>query len=116
MLKHRIEGETNWEYKGPEPNMYVEEHRALFESIRSGQPINNGQYMVGSSMLAILGQRVAYTGDRVNWKDAIEADYRIGPEVANFDTEPPVTPNADGIYPVPTPQKSGAAKPPFAFS
>jgi myo-inositol 2-dehydrogenase/D-chiro-inositol 1-dehydrogenase len=116
LLKHRIEGETNWQYDGPKPSMYVEEHRALFESIRAGQPINNGQYMVGSSMLAILGQRVAYTGDQVNWKDAVAADYHVGPELANFDTKPPVEPDEKGIYPVPTPQKSDAEKPPFAFS
>ena len=35
--------------------MYDVEHEELFDSIRAGKPINNGKYMVGSTMLALLG-------------------------------------------------------------
>ena len=36
MMKAVIDGENEWRYRGPKPNMYEEEHRALFASIRAG--------------------------------------------------------------------------------
>ena len=51
--------------------MYDVEHKELFESIRQGQPINNGNYMVLSSMLAILAQMVCYTGEEITWEQVL---------------------------------------------
>ena len=42
--------------------MYVNEHKAMFKSIRDGKPINNGQYMCNSTLLAIMGRMCTYTG------------------------------------------------------
>ena len=103
VLKHRIEGETKWEYKGPRCNMYQAEHEALFSAIRSGKPINNGRYMVVSTMLAILGQIAVYTGRKVTWEEAFNANFRFGPEKADFTIEPPVKPNPNGEYPIAIP-------------
>ena len=58
ILGFRIEGETNWHLPGSRPgvpnapNMYDVEHVKLFEAIRSGNTINNGDYMARSTMLA----------------------------------------------------------------
>ena len=49
------EGRT-WKWQGAErDDFYQTEHDELFASIRSGQPINNGEYMSKSSLLAIMG-------------------------------------------------------------
>ncbi len=81
ILKHKIEGRTNWKYRGKgDPSMYDAEHVALFEAIRSGKPINNGEYMSYSTMMAILGREVCYTGQRINWEDAINSTRKLGPE------------------------------------
>jgi hypothetical protein len=101
--KNVIQGKTPWRYEGPKCNMFDEEHKALFGAIRSGTPLNNAQYMVGSTMLAILGQMAAYTGGRVSWDDAMNSPHRFGPEHCDFDTTPPVKPGKDGLYPVPVP-------------
>ncbi|HID75616.1 MAG TPA: Gfo/Idh/MocA family oxidoreductase [Planctomycetaceae bacterium] len=103
LLKHRIEGETEWRYEGPACNMYDLEHVALFSAIRSGKPINNGRYMATSSMLAILGRMVCYTGKRMTWDEAMQSSHRLGPQRCSFDIEPPVKPDEKGIYPVPVP-------------
>ncbi|MBM4092333.1 MAG: twin-arginine translocation signal domain-containing protein [Planctomycetes bacterium] len=104
LLKNEIAGETNWKYAGPKPpSMYDEEHVALFQAIRSGTPVNNGTYMVRSSMLAILGQMVAYTGQQIAWDDAMKATYTLGPDECDFQTPPPVEPDENGTYPVPMP-------------
>ena len=49
-------------YDGPENNLYQTEHDELFASIRNGKPINNGEYMAKSTLLAIMGRMAAYTG------------------------------------------------------
>ena len=79
------------------------EQVALFQSIRSGKPINNGKYMAGSTMLAILGQMVCYTGKDYPWEQAMSSKHRWLPEQADFNTDPPVKPDENGIYPVAMP-------------
>lgn len=103
VLRHRIEGENPWQYEGPPCNMYDAEHVALFSAIRSGKPINNGNYMVTSSMLTILGQIAIYTGRKVTWEEAFQAKFRFGPEKADFTIDPPVKPKPDGEYPIAIP-------------
>jgi predicted dehydrogenase len=100
-----VGGETVWEWdrKQPKPSMYDVEHKELFESIRSGKPINNGLYMVRSTMLAILGRMVAYTGRRLTWEEAMKTEESLGPAQLSWDSEPPVKPGPDGIYPAPIP-------------
>ncbi len=103
VLRHHIQGETEWRYEGPKVNMYDQTHVALFKAIREGKPINDGPRMVNSTMLGILGTMVAYTGQRITWEEAIESAWVAGPAEVGFDMEPPVLPDEDGIYPVPVP-------------
>jgi len=101
--KYRITGETEWKYDGPNCNMYDEEHKALFAAIRSGNPINNGQYMATSTMLAIFGRMVTYTGQAIDWDTAINSQETLSPASYSFDADPPVMPMADGSYPIAVP-------------
>ena len=64
--------------------MYQLEHNALFASIRKGEPINNGEYMTRSTMLAILGRMAAYTGKRITWEEAMKSKEKLGPETLEF--------------------------------
>ena len=77
--KTRIEGDAKWFYQGPGCNMYQVEHNELFDSIRTGRPINNGEYMSRSTMLAILGRMVAYTGKTLTWDQAINSQEDLTP-------------------------------------
>jgi myo-inositol 2-dehydrogenase / D-chiro-inositol 1-dehydrogenase len=97
----RIWGETNWRYQG-QADPYQIEHDQLFASIRSGQPINNGDYMGRTSLIAIMGQISCYTGKQVTWEQVSNSDfyYAPRPEECRFDMEPPVKPGPDGVYPV----------------
>jgi hypothetical protein len=92
-------------YAGATENPYQIEHNELFKAIRSGQPINSGSYMVGSTMMGIIGQIGSYTGKAVAWDQAMNSDffYPPKPEEVRADMTPPVKANADGIYPVFTP-------------
>ena len=82
--KHEINGKENWRYKGEENNMYQTEHDELFASIRSGNLMNDGVWMAHSTMLAILGRIVAYTGQSITWEEALNADYDLGPAIDEY--------------------------------
>jgi predicted dehydrogenase len=99
----RIEGATPWRAAKSAESMYDVEHKELFASIRAGEPINDGHYMVLSSMLAILAQMVCYTGEEITWERAMTStlDFSL-PEYA-WDAEPPIKPNPDGTYPTALP-------------
>ncbi len=100
-----VDGKTTWEWdrRKPKPSMYDVEHQELFASVRSGEPINNGLYMVRSTMLAILGRMVAYTGKRITWDEAMKSEQVLGPQDVSWDTEPPLEPRPDGTYAAPIP-------------
>jgi predicted dehydrogenase len=79
VFAHRITGEKKWRYSGENNNMYQTEHDELFASIRSGTPINNGDYMCHSTMLAIMGRMAAYTGSVITWDMAMNSQENLSP-------------------------------------
>jgi myo-inositol 2-dehydrogenase / D-chiro-inositol 1-dehydrogenase len=106
ILKHQIDdldGNPIWRFKGEGGNMYDIEHQALFAAIRSGKPINNGLYMARSSMLAIMGRMVNYTGKALTWDEAINSQQVLAPKCYAWDAEPPTKPDKHGRYAVAMP-------------
>jgi predicted dehydrogenase len=77
---HLIEGEQPWEYEGPGNDMYQQEHDELFASIRDRQPINQGEWLAHSTLLAIMGRMAAYTGQVITWEQALNSEQRLGPD------------------------------------
>ena len=64
VLKFEItneDGKQSFKQKG-KPSMYDVEHQHLFRSIREGKPINNGEYMCDSTLMALIGRDASYTG------------------------------------------------------
>jgi len=59
--------------------MYQTEHDELFASIRSGKPLNNGEYMAKSSLLAIMGRMATYTGQVITWDQAVKSQEDLTP-------------------------------------
>lgn len=105
LLKLAIKGETNWTHPGPQSknNAYDLEHIALFNAIRTGTPINNGDYMVRSTLITLMGQFSCYAGKEVKWDQIAASNYchTPKPEDVRAGMEPPVRPGPDGIYPLP---------------
>ena len=88
-----IEGARRWRYEGPPPNMYQAEHDALFRSIRSGKPINDGTRMAHTTLMAIMGRMAAYTGQEITWEQALNSQQKLVPDRLDWNTkidEPPV--------------------------
>lgn len=99
----RIEGETKWRYDGPKSSMYDNEHKELFDAVRSGNPINNADYMITTSMLAILAQMVCYTGKEITWEKAMQSKLDFSLDRYDWDAEAPIKPDPDGRYATPKP-------------
>ena len=88
-LKFEIDGHAGkWEYSGRKPSMYEVEHQHLFRSIREGNPINNGNYMVYSTLMAIMGRDACYTGKRIKWDEFLNDQTKLGPALGNFEQWP----------------------------
>jgi myo-inositol 2-dehydrogenase / D-chiro-inositol 1-dehydrogenase len=107
ITQSRIWGENAWRWRG-RCNPYQIEHDRLFASIRSGKPINNGHYMVDSTMMTVMGQFSCYTGKQVTWDQMTNSGYAYAPrpQDCHDDMEPPVTSGAHGSYPVPVPGRT----------
>ena len=80
-----IAGDDSWRYRGENNDMYQTEHDELFASIRSGKPFNDGEKAAHSSMVAILGRMVAYTGQKITYQQALNSKEDLTP--AHFDWE-----------------------------
>ena len=104
----RIEGENPWRFSGTKPPMHRAEHQELFASIRAGKPINNGSYMVTSTMLVVMGRMACYSGQAITWDEAMKSPLNVGPSRYAFDADPPIRPDKDGRYPIAIP---GVGKP-----
>jgi predicted dehydrogenase len=80
-------------------DMYQNEHNELIASIRSSKPINNGEYMAKSTLMAIMGRMATYTGQEITWEKALNSQEKLGPEKLEF-----------GAYPVPPVARPGETK------
>lgn len=89
-----LTGPNAWRYRGPQNNMYQTEHDELFASIRSGNPIDHGDWMTKSTLLAIMGRMAAYTGQEITWEQALNSEDRLVPENLTWDMPLPIRPLA----------------------
>lgn len=78
-----------WVYDGPKNNSYQTEHDELFASIRRGQPINNGEYMSRSTLMAIMGRMATYTGQEITWEQAFNSKEDLSPDGYTWNSNPP---------------------------
>ncbi len=80
-------GKETWTYDGETPNMYQVEHNEFFASIRNGEPINDGDRMINSTQMAIMGRMAGYTGKEVTWEHMLSSEENLTPmHYENWDT------------------------------
>ncbi|MBX2820156.1 MAG: Gfo/Idh/MocA family oxidoreductase, partial [Rhodothermaceae bacterium] len=101
-------GYTMWEHDDEnDPNPYQVEHDELFAAVAAGEfkyaDAKNGAM---STMTSILGRMATYSGQVIEWEDAINSDLSLMPKKFAWDAEPPILPNSDGYYPIAIPGKT----------
>lgn len=106
-----IDGPKRWRFKGEEKNMYDLEHEALFNAIRKGEVINDGDRMMLSTLVGILGREVAYTGQQITWDQILASTQDLAPDTLkwgdSFQPTPMPLPGVTKLQ-LPEPKKAGA--------
>ena len=77
--------------------MYQQEHDELFASIRSGKPINDGDWMTKSTLMGIMGRMATYTGQEVTWEQALNSKEDLTPRHYAFGPNPVPAPAIPGV-------------------
>lgn len=85
-----LDGKT-WRFEGKRNAFYQTEHDRLFASIRAGEPINNGDYMAKSTLMAIMQRESAYTGQAITWEEALNSRQDLTPEAYDWKADPPAS-------------------------
>lgn len=102
-----LDGTHAFKYRGKnDPNPYQVEHNKLFASIRNGGVIANAEYGAHSTMTAIMGRMATYSGKVITWDEAMKSDLVLVPDNLDWNSNPPVMPDANGNYEIPVPGKS----------
>jgi myo-inositol 2-dehydrogenase/D-chiro-inositol 1-dehydrogenase len=103
VMKYTIKGSNPWSFNRAkskrDDSMYQNEHNELIASIRSGKPINNGDYMTKSTLMAIMGRMATYTGQVITWDMAMNSEEDLKPPRLEF-----------GPLPVPPVARPGVTK------
>ena len=87
-----ISGPDPWRYEGPRNRMHQTEHDEFFASLRAGKPLNDGERMAHTTLMAILGRMAAYTGQEITWEQALNSRQSLVPEDLDWDTKITLTP------------------------
>ncbi|HYE80235.1 MAG TPA: gfo/Idh/MocA family oxidoreductase, partial [bacterium] len=104
-----IDGEKRWRFRGDEKNMYDLEHEALFSSIRKGGVINDGDRMMLSTLVAILGREAAYTGQQITWQQILDSTQDLAPDNLKWsDSFKPTPMPIPGVTKLELPEKKKA--------
>ncbi len=89
----QVHGAEAWRFRGGFTNPYEQEHIDLINSIRAGEPLNEGQAVGESTLTAIMARMSAYTGKTLTWDDLIQSKLDLAP--AKYELGPlPIAPVA----------------------
>jgi myo-inositol 2-dehydrogenase / D-chiro-inositol 1-dehydrogenase len=84
-------------------NPYVQEHYDLQQAIANNTPYNEAYIGATSSMTSVMGRYATYTGQIIKWDELIAKPDDTFPTQLSWDAKPPVVPDENGFYPIPTP-------------
>ncbi|EDM35773.1 probable oxidoreductase [Pedobacter sp. BAL39] len=105
-----------WDHKGKElfshstkgnANPYQTEHDELFAAISKGEyKFSDAERGAKSCFTAIIGRYATYSGQVINWDEALKADNSLLPDQFSWTANPKLMPDENGLYPIPTPGKT----------
>lgn len=105
-----------WDHTGKEifshptkgnANPYQTEHDELFAAISKGEyKFADAERGAKSCLTAIMGRYATYSGQTIKWDEALNANNSLFPETLAWDAKPRILPDANGLYPIPTPGKT----------
>ena len=99
------DGKTIYSYGRGGGGGHQEEHHDLFADLRKGIHPMEAEYGALSSMTSIFGRMATYSGQELDWNDALNSEVIASPidKFTSMDDTPPTTPDENGRYPIPVP-------------
>ena len=81
------------------------EWNVLLDAIRNDRPHNEARRAAESNLVDIMGRAAIHSGKVITWDQAMASKFQFCPNIdtLDYDTAPPVRPDARGRYPVPVP-------------
>jgi myo-inositol 2-dehydrogenase/D-chiro-inositol 1-dehydrogenase len=99
LIKHQIEGDRPWKFTADKVQMHQAEQNEFFKAIRGERErINNGTYMCRSTLLAILGREVCYTGRSMTYHALAHSPPDLRPKAYEWGDAPEVKVPQPGKY------------------
>jgi len=100
LSKNEITGPHAWRApRGPVDSHQLEQN-AFLRALRSGETINNGEYMARSTLMAIMSRQSAYTGQTLTWEQILNSSQDLSPSSYSWNgTPPPADVAVPGVTP-----------------
>jgi predicted dehydrogenase len=102
----RIEKDTMvWESPRETVNSWDAEWNVLLNNIRNDKPQNETKRAAYSNVADLMGRAAVHSGKVITWDEAMASNFQFCPNIdaMDYNTPPPVRPDAQGRYPVPIP-------------
>jgi predicted dehydrogenase len=90
----QVTGPNAWKATGRVTDMYEQEHKELYASVRARDGKNDGEWMCQSTLVALMGRMAAYTGKEVTYAHMLKSEEDIWPKNLSWDMALPVEPMA----------------------
>lgn len=82
---------------------YQVEHNVWLDAIINNKPHNEAEYGAMSTMTAILGRMATYSGQVIQWDEALASKKVLTTDAESWETPAPVQPRPDGSYEIALP-------------
>jgi len=94
-----------WESPPETVNSWDAEWNVLLDSIRNDKPQNEAKRAAYSNVATLMGRAAVHSGKIITWDEAMASNFQFYADIdtMDYDTPPPVQPDAEGRYPVPVP-------------
>jgi predicted dehydrogenase len=94
-----------WEAPKEEIGPWDAEWNVLLDSIRNDKPQNEVKRAAYSNFADLMGRAAVHSGKLITWDEMVNSEFQFVENIddMDYDTPPPVLPDADGRYPVPIP-------------
>jgi predicted dehydrogenase len=90
--------------KTKDNNPYQAEHDELFAAIAKREyKFADAENAAKSTLCSIMGRMATYSGQIIEWEKTLNSGINLQPATLAWDAQPPVLPDANGVYPIATP-------------
>jgi predicted dehydrogenase len=98
-------GKTLYKFdKKGENNPYQTEHDELFAAVAKREyKFDDTENGAKATLTSIMGRMATYSGQVMEWDKVLNSGLNLMPAKFAWDAEPPVKPDANGLYPIATP-------------